>query len=48
MVFLFFFMERMKKLPEKMGKSALMNDISEYLDELHLSYDTLFLHLSVT
>lgn len=35
MVFLFFFMEKMKKLPEKIGKSALMNSISEHFNELH-------------
>jgi len=27
MVFLFFFMEKIKKLPKKIGKSALMNSI---------------------
>lgn len=35
MVFLFFFMEKMKKLLKKIGKSALMNGICEYFNELH-------------
>lgn len=35
MVFLFFFMEKMKKLPKMIGKNALMNGIIEYFNELH-------------
>lgn len=35
MVFLFFFMEKMKKLLKKIGKSTLMNGISEYFNALN-------------